>query len=167
MSNAKERLRLLESAVEQSTDAIMICTADIHDPSGSVIVYVNTAFTEMSGYTAEELVGQSTSMLKSPDLSPEKAKRYYTELTSGRTLIGEHRATAKDGTELVMWWKVQPLRGKGGEVTHHVGIQRDVTEQRRLEDRLRQAQKMESLGRLAGGVAHDFNNLLTAILGYG
>ncbi len=166
MSNAEERLRLLESAVEQSTDAIMICSVDAQDKSRAAIVYVNPAFCEITGYSSEDVIGLPADMLQSPDITEEQSEHLYFELMAGRTLTGENLAYAKDRSEFVMSWKVQPLRGDDGEVTHVVAIQRDVTEQRRLEDQLRQSQKMEALGRLAGGVAHDFNNLLTAIIGY-
>ncbi len=126
MSNAEERLRLLESAVEQSTDAIMLCTADARDPNGSAIVYVNPAFIEMSGYAADELLGQPTSMLESPGVSPEKAQQMQLELASGHTLSGESLVYAKDRSQFMMAWKVQPLRNDDDQVTHIVAIQRDA-----------------------------------------
>ncbi len=166
-SQAAERVRLLQSAVEQSTDAITICTVDAGDPLSAKVVYVNPAFTEMIGYTAEEIHGQSPFLtLQSPEISPKQTKDLFDEMTAGRTLTGENLAYDKARSEYMMAWKVQPLRDVDGKVMHVVAIQRDVTEQRRLEDQLRQSQKMEAVGRLAGGVAHDFNNLLTAIIGY-
>ncbi len=163
---AHERLRLLESAVEQATDAILICTADASDPMGHKVVYVNPAFTRMTGYDPDDLLAKSPFMLGGPDVSPERAEHLYNELTSGRTVSGEIVAYDKDRSEFIMEWQVVPLRDDRGEVTHVVAVQRDVSEQRRMESQLRQSQKMEAVGRLAGGVAHDFNNLLTAIIGY-
>ncbi|MEM7349716.1 MAG: ATP-binding protein [Acidobacteriota bacterium] len=162
----KERLRLLESAVEQASDAILICSSGTETPTRPEVVYVNPAFTRMSGYGPEEILGKSPFLLGGPDSDPQRDVEVFNELTGGRTLKGEMVAYAKDRTEFIMEWQVVPLRDESGAVTHLLAIQRDITEHRRLETQLRQSQKMEAVGRLAGGVAHDFNNLLTAIIGY-
>ena len=162
---SRERLRLLESAVEQASDAILICSAGSEE-SRPAVVYVNPAFTRMSGYPPEEIIGQSPFLLGGPDSDPQRDIEVFNELTGGRSLKGEMVAYAKDRSEFIMEWQVVPLRDDSGAVTHLLAIQRDITEHRRLENQLRQSQKMEAVGRLAGGVAHDFNNLLTAIIGY-
>lgn len=73
---------------------------------------------------------------------------------------------AKDGTERPIDDSAAPIRATGGHLVGTVLVFRDVTERRRLEEHLRQAQKMEAIGRLAGGIAHDFNNIMTVITGY-
>ncbi|MCP3964680.1 MAG: response regulator [bacterium] len=164
--DAAQKLRLLEAAVEQATDAIMICTVSGSDPESWRIAYINPAFTGMSGYSSAEMFGQSPFMLGGPDTSPEHAEHLFNELTAGRSVQGEIIAYRKDRSEFILSWQVTPLRTESSGVTHLVAVQRDVSERRRLENQLRQSQKMEAVGRLAGGVAHDFNNLLTAIIGY-
>ncbi len=154
-----ESLRMLSLAVEQSPASIIIT-----DTSGR-IEYVNAKFTEVTGYSAAEAIGQNPRMLKSGEMAPEVYRQMWQSLTAGRPWRGEFHNRKKNGE---LYWElasVSPVCGADGTVTHYLAVKEDVTERRRLEEELRQVQKMEAIGRLAGGVAHDFNNLLTVIQG--
>jgi PAS domain S-box-containing protein len=160
LKQADETIRRLSTAVDQSPAAVIIT-----DPSGR-IVYVNRKFTEISGYSSEEVVGQNPRLLKSGKTSADQYRQLWSTIQSGATWRGEYQNRRKNGD---LYWAsttIAPVKDESGTITHFVAIQEDVTDTRSLEAQLRQAQKMEAVGRLAGGVAHDFNNLLTVITSY-
>jgi two-component system, cell cycle sensor histidine kinase and response regulator CckA len=169
---ALEALRLFRAAVEAASESIVITTAELDHP-GPTIVYANPAFTAMTGYGLEEVLGQNPRFLQGPGTDREALTALRETLRRGERFFCETINYRKDGSEFRIAFHVGPVRDRVGNVTHYVSLQEDVTEQRhtedertRLEEGLRQAQKMEAIGRLAGGVAHDFNNVLTGILGY-
>ena len=120
---------------------------------------INPALSQMLGYSDEELLAQPFVEFVHPD-DRESTRAAVQRLAAGEQVIDfENRYRCRDGSYRWVSWRSAP--DATGKQIHAVG--RDVTEQRRLEQQLRQAQKMEAVGRLAGGIAHDFNNLLLAV----
>jgi two-component system cell cycle sensor histidine kinase/response regulator CckA len=156
----EEVLHRLWSTIEQSTDIVMIL-----DRSG-VMEYVNPAFKALTGYSSEESVGQTLGILKSEHQAGELYEEMWNTVLSGNVFRGIVTNRKKNGETFIIEKALTPLRDAGGQITHFIATGRDITERRKLESDLQQAQKMDAIGRLAGGVAHDFNNLLMVISAY-
>ena len=150
----------LYSAIEQSADMVLIT-----DSSG-VIEYVNPAFEKITGYARAEVIGQTPRILKSGEQSPELYRELWAKITAGEVYRGVLVNRKKTGESFVVEKTITPVRNAAGRVTHFISNDRDISERRRLEAALFQAQKMDAIGLLAGGVAHDFNNLLLVISSY-
>jgi PAS domain S-box-containing protein len=156
----EDTLRKLWRAVEQSADLVMITDRE------GVIEYVNPAFEVVSGYTPGELMGQTPRVLKSGQQNSELYKEMWQTILAGNVFRCTMVNRKKSGDVFVAEKTVTPLRDSEGRITHFISNDRDITDRRRLENQLQQAQKMDAIGRLAGGVAHDFNNLLMVISSY-
>ena len=136
---AEERLRLIESAIQQAGDSVVITTAN-PGRSSSRVVFVNPAFTKMTGYTAEEVTGK-LSLLQGPLADSTQWKKLEAGTSQNKAFYLETVATRKDGTQFNMEWQITPLRDEGGKVTHFVSVQRDITERKRTEEQFRAYQE--------------------------
>jgi two-component system cell cycle sensor histidine kinase/response regulator CckA len=135
--------------------------------SSDRIIRVNRAAEACTGYPFNEACGKTfVQVFVAPD-ELEAARAVLVQIRSGRYPVQhENVCVAKDGTRKRIAWSTTALLDPDGKISHGIATGIDMTEKSRLEDMLRQAQRMEVVGELAGGIAHDFNNLLTAIVGY-
>ena len=156
----EDELQKVTMAIEQAGEVIVIT-----DPHG-IIQYVNPAFEQISGYTRDEAIGRSTSILKSGKHDKAFYKEMWEILESGKRWHGRFINKHKNGRLYTEEASISPVCDALGRVVSYVAVKRDITLQEELTAQLYQAQKMESVGRLAGGVAHDYNNMLSIILGY-
>jgi len=156
---AGQQLRLLTSAVEQSANLITLTGAD------GTIEYVNPKFSEIMGYSADEVMGHKPSLWKSGDMD----KTIYTELwntiLAGNEWRGELQNRRKDGGVRIVFTTISPVKDERGNITHFLSMQEDITRLREIEVEHRRSQRLQTIGQLTGGFAHDFNNLLTIAIG--
>lgn len=157
---AEAQLVLQGAALNAAANGIVIT-----DASGSV-VWVNKAYTVMTGYGLEEAAGQLLfpQTEGSGDHPAEFFEDMWATLRAGDIWRGEVKRRRKDGGGYLEAVVVTPVRDSGGSVSNYIAILEDVTERRELQEQYLRAQRMESVGMLAGGIAHDLNNILAPIL---
>ena len=130
------------------------------------LVFANQAFLAMTGYAADEIIGRNCRLLQGVGTDMAVVAEVRAAIAERRDFATEILNYRKDGYAFWNALFVSPVYDAAGELTYFFASQLDVTRRREAEDNLRQAQKMEALGRLTGGIAHDFNNLLQVIVGY-
>lgn len=113
---------LLHAIVDNSFDSLIITEAAPNNP----IIYVNKAFTDLTGYSAEEAVGNSPSFLQGPETDPAVLDRLRSDLAAGRTFEGIAINYRKDGSPFTMWWRVVPVSGDSGQPKRFIAFQREA-----------------------------------------
>jgi PAS domain S-box-containing protein len=171
-----ERIRLLEAAVANLNDAVVVMAVDPDDPVRLTTVFVNEAFQDLTGLSAEDAVGTAPESLlvagSGDDDQAAQRRGVRDAVEARRSVRAELRLEAtgarpdfRRGESPWVELELTPILAEGGVCTHFVGVMRDITERKTLESERARADRLRSLGRLTGGVAHDFNNILTIILG--
>lgn len=164
---SETQLHLASAVFKNTKEAISVTDAD------NKIIMVNPAFSKITGYKAEEAIGNTPAMLQSGKHSKSFYKNMWQSLLQNDHWVGEIENKRKNGDIYIEMLNISIIRNNQGKIIMHIGMFLDITQRKKLEEKqeqlkkqLMQAQKMESLGQLTGGIAHDFNNILAAILGY-
>ena len=133
---AEQRLKLLETAVAQAKEAVLITGAQLESP-GPEILFVNPAFSEMTGYSQEEVLHKTPRILQGPKSDRAMLTELREALSRGEPFSGETVNYRKDGSEYYVEWDITPIRSSGGQISHFLSIQRNVTARRLAENQLR------------------------------
>ncbi|MCC5871614.1 MAG: PAS domain S-box protein [Gammaproteobacteria bacterium] len=153
------QLRFQAAILEQVDDAVVGVGPDAR------IRYWNNGATRVYGWTAQEAMGRHSRLLLPPDLSIDQWRERLETGLRGKPAAIETLLRRKDGTLFPGTVTQSAIRDEHGRISMIIGITHDLTEKKRVEERLRHAQKLEAIGQLTGGIAHDFNNLLTVVMG--
>jgi sigma-54 dependent transcriptional regulator, acetoin dehydrogenase operon transcriptional activator AcoR len=133
---AEQLLKLLETAVAQAKEAVLITGAQLESP-GPEILFVNPAFSEMTGYSQEEVLHKTPRILQGPKSDRAMLTELREALSRGEPFSGETINYRKDGSEYYVEWDITPIRSSGGQISHFLSIQRNVTARRLAENQLR------------------------------
>jgi two-component system cell cycle sensor histidine kinase/response regulator CckA len=156
---SENKLRLRGAALEAAANAIVIT-----DRQG-IIEWANPAFSSLSGWSLTEAIGRNPrDLVKSGRHDAGFYRQMWDTLLAGKVWHGEIINRRKDGALRTEEMTITPLRGEQGDISHFIAIKQDITDHKMMQAHFLQAQRMEAIGTLAGGIAHDLNNILSPIM---
>ncbi len=142
----KEWLRLLERALDNAAEAVMVLKETSDEKTDAEIVYVNAAFSDMTGYSSEEVLGESPHLLEGSSTNPEVLNHLHSAPEQPSSFEAETVNYRADGNSVRVHWKLAPVEKENGRPTYWVAVLHDVTERRRMEQELRAREsKVEAL----------------------
>ncbi len=157
MKKLASQEHLIMRAIDESGEAMSITDAI------GIIGYVNPQFEKVKGYSKDDIIGKN---IFTDILWGDAKDSMLRDVINGDMWSGTTKGITKDNKEYYEFISMIPVKNEAGEINKFVYISRDMTKEKQLEEQLFRVQRMEVIGRFAGGVAHDFNNIITAIIGY-
>jgi len=167
-----QQLQLLESVLVNANDSVLITDAEPIDQPGPIIRYANPAFTRMTGYSMEEVLGKTPRILQGPLSGREPRDKIREALSQWKPIEVEMLNYRKDGTQFWVELSISPVSNVDGWYTHWVSVQRDITQRKeretfeahRMRSALLNSEAYAARGRLAATTAHEINNPLEAVM---
>ncbi|MBK6897464.1 MAG: response regulator [Alphaproteobacteria bacterium] len=167
IANLSENAKLMEAAIVNAKDGVIITTADLNNPT---ILYVNEAVTRISGYEAHELIGQTPRILQGRDTDRKVLRELKDCLSKGRPFKGELKNYTKDGIPYWLDISITPVRNDEGVVTHFTAIERDITQRKAFEKELQVSRESaevakRSMRSFLANMSHELRTPMNGILG--
>jgi PAS domain S-box-containing protein len=169
LKEAQRSLHLIQTAIEQVDDAVVITTPDLETP-GPKILYANSAFCRMTGYSAADLLGQTPRLFQGQRTDRRVLDEMRRTLSAGKSYAGQGINYHKDGSEYLVEWNIAPVRDGAGVIVNWVAVLHDITQRVHIQEQMRQHQaefahvaRISAMGEMASGIAHELNQPLAAM----